>query len=244
MSCACSESIDESLISVMAKKPQLAQEKPAFVDALGKPRQMPKKSPVDSAPTFFATPAAFRQWLQQNAASAQELVVGFHKVDSGEPSMSWSESVDEALCFGWIDGVRKRLDDANYQIRFTARRPSSIWSAVNIAKYEKLVREQRMTAAGVEAFGHRKEHKSVVYAYEQAGTAELSPDEVKAFKREQSAWDFFKGSAASYRKVVLHWIRPRRGKKPGPSGFQSCCWRAKQERNSDSRLPEFKALVA
>lgn len=104
-----------------------------------------------SFPHFFPTPSAFRTWLAAHAATAPELLVGFHKLGSGRPSMSWSESVDEALCFGWIDGVRRRIDDVAYSIRFTPRRATSIWSAVNIAKFEQLQTEGRMTAAGVEA---------------------------------------------------------------------------------------------
>ena len=119
--------------------------------------------------TFFATPQAFRQWLERHAASAPELLVGFHKVGSGRPSMGWSESVDEALCFGWIDGIRRRLDEHTYSIRFTPRKPSSIWSAVNIAKVEQLQAAGRMTPAGLAAFAHRKAHKSAIYSHEQAG---------------------------------------------------------------------------
>ena len=98
-----------------------------------------------TTPTFFATPKAFRQWLERHADSAPELLVGFHKVGSGRPSMGWSESVDEALCFGWIDGIRRRIDEHTYSIRFTPRKPSSIWSAVNIAKVEQLQAAGRMT---------------------------------------------------------------------------------------------------
>ena len=104
-----------------------------------------------TTPTFFATPKAFRQWLERHADSAPELLVGFHKVGSCCPSMGWSESVDEALCFGWIDGIRRRIDEHTYSIRFTPRKPSSIWSAVNIAKVEQLQAAGRMTPAGLAA---------------------------------------------------------------------------------------------
>lgn len=124
-------------------------------------------------PAFFETAAAFRRWLVKHAATRGELVVGFHKVGSGAPSMTWPESVDEALCVGWIDGVRKRIDDATYQIRFTPRHPGSIWSAVNIAKAERLIAEGRMTAAGLEAFERRTPERSAVYAFEQAGELAL-----------------------------------------------------------------------
>ncbi len=158
------------------------------------------------APRFFANAAAFRTWLEAHCASEAELLVGFHKLDSGKPSMSWPESVDEALCFGWIDGVRKRIDDLSYSIRFTPRKATSIWSAVNIAKIEKLQAEGKMTTAGTKAFAHRQEHKSKVYAYEQSATAELSPEELQTFKRDAQAWAFFEATPPSYKRVILHWI--------------------------------------
>lgn len=120
--------------------------------------------------------------------------------------MSWSESVDEALCFGWIDGVRRRIDDVAYSIRFTPRKPTSIWSAVNIRKFEELRAQRRMTPAGEHAFEHRKEDKSVVYAYEQAVTPELASEECRAFKQEKAACKFFESAPPGYRKVMLHWV--------------------------------------
>lgn len=157
-------------------------------------------------PSFFASQDLFRAWLEENASTATHLVVGFWKVDSGRPSMSWSQSVDEALCFGWIDGVRKRIDDLSYQIRFSPRKRGSIWSAVNIAKFEKLSEAGKMTAAGVEAYSHRTDDRSSIYAYEQPATAELTAEELRIFKRNRSAWEFFDGCPPSYRKVLLHWI--------------------------------------
>lgn len=159
-----------------------------------------------SAPTFFENAKAFHRWLEAHASSKTELLVGFRKVGSGRPSISWPESVDEALCFGWIDGVRKRIDDQAYSIRFTPRKPTSIWSAVNIAKVEKLRKEGRITPAGEQAFAHRQEHKSVVYAYEQAHTAEFSVQELRAFKQKKEAWEFFKATPPGYKKVMLHWV--------------------------------------
>lgn len=155
---------------------------------------------------FFAAAAAFRHWLEANAATATELIVGFHKVDSGRPSMTWPESVDEALCFGWIDGVRKRIDDHAYQIRFTPRKPGSNWSAINIAKYDMLLRAGRMTRAGEAAFAQRTDARSRVYAYEQAEAATLSEDERREFRRSPAALKFFEATPPSYRKVILHWV--------------------------------------
>ena len=159
-----------------------------------------------NAPRYFATPAAFRAWLAKHAADEKELLVGFHKVDSGRPSMTWSESVDEALCFGWIDGVRKRIDEAAYSIRFTPRKAGSIWSAINIAKVEKLRAEGRMTPAGEAAFAQRTDEKSVVYAYEQAAASELSGAEIRAFKRDKAAWAYWEACPPGYRKTLLHWV--------------------------------------
>ncbi|MES2992573.1 MAG: YdeI/OmpD-associated family protein [Pseudomonadota bacterium] len=157
-------------------------------------------------PTFFSTAADFRRWLASHAAAATELLVGFHKVGSGLPSMSWSESVDEALCFGWIDGVRRRIDDARYSIRFTPRQPGSIWSAINIAKIERLQAEGRMTPVGIAAFERRIDERSKVYSYEQDAPAELSPAEVRAFKRNRAAWRYFENAPPGYRQQMLHRI--------------------------------------
>ena len=152
--------------------------------------------------TFFDDAAAFRRWLEQHASHATELVVGFRKVGTGQPSMTWPQSVDEALCFGWIDGVRTRIDEHSYMIRFTPRRPTSTWSAINIARIEVLKTEGRMTAAGLEAFLRRSDAKSRTYAYEQAKTAELAPTQQAEFRRHRKAWQFFLAQAPSYRHRV------------------------------------------
>lgn len=157
-------------------------------------------------PLFFVSPARFRAWLKKNASTATELRVGFWKVGSGKPSMTWAESVDEALCFGWIDGVRKRIDGQSYQIRFTPRKSTSIWSAINIAKFEQLSAEGRMTEAGVRAYSFRTEGKSIVYAYEQPTAAELTASEIRVFKRNETAWGYFEACPPGYRKVLLHWV--------------------------------------
>jgi uncharacterized protein YdeI (YjbR/CyaY-like superfamily) len=162
--------------------------------------------PPAPALAFFATAGDFRRWLARNAHRAEELVVGFHKVGSGLPSMTWPESVDEALCFGWIDGVRKRVDGTAYQIRFTPRKPGSTWSAVNIAKAERLIAEGRMQPAGLEAFARRIAEKSRVYSYEQDEAASLTAAETKAFRRDKAAWRYFESAPPGYRRTVLHWI--------------------------------------
>ena len=157
-------------------------------------------------PTFFADARAFRAWLDQHAAGATELLVGFHKVNSGQPCMSWSESVDEALCVGWIDGRRQRIDDDSYAIRFTPRKASSIWSVVNIAKMDKLRAEGRMTAAGEVAFALRVEAKSGIYAHERSDVPALLDAERARFQQDAAAWTYFEAAPPGYRKVVLHWI--------------------------------------
>ncbi|MEO6905944.1 MAG: hypothetical protein ABI148_06255, partial [Ginsengibacter sp.] len=118
-------------------------------------------------PTFFSTQAVFRKWLEKNHEKAGELLVGFYKVSSGKPSITWSESVDEAICFGWIDGIRRSIDEESYSIRFTPRKSTSIWSAINIKKVEELTKKKLMDPAGINAFSKRKEHKSRIYSYEK-----------------------------------------------------------------------------
>jgi uncharacterized protein YdeI (YjbR/CyaY-like superfamily) len=159
-----------------------------------------------SAPTFFKTPQHFNNWLAAHAASELELLVGFYKVGSGQPSMTWSESVDEALCYGWIDGVRKRIDETAYTIRFTPRKTTSIWSALNINKFNDLQQQGRMTPAGQKAFSHRTEAKSRIYAFEQTECPDLSAEERIAFKREKAAWTYFEACPPGYKKQMLHRI--------------------------------------
>lgn len=157
-------------------------------------------------PTFFDSAQHFRAWLQDHHASATELIVGFRKVATGLPCMTWSESVDEALCFGWIDGVRKRIDDASYQIRFTPRRDGSIWSLVNVRKVQALSAQGRMQPAGLAAYEARKPEKTGIYAFERQKAAELAADEVRAFKQHRGAWTYFEATPPGYRKVLTHWV--------------------------------------
>lgn len=154
---------------------------------------------------FFQTPADFRSWLEKNHAKAAELWVGFYKRGSGKPSITWPESVDQALCFGWIDGVRKRINETSYQIRFTPRRRGSIWSAINIKRAEELVRQKQMRPGGLKAFAARIENKSGIYSYEQRST-ELSEPYAKALKKNKAAWNFFGKQPPSYRKMIGWWI--------------------------------------
>lgn len=154
---------------------------------------------------FFDNPAAFRKWLRQHHQSAAELWVGFRKVGTGLPSITWPQSVDEALCFGWIDGLRKRLDDASYVIRFSPRKQTSVWSAVNIARAQALIEEGRMQPAGLKAFEAREENRSGIYSYEQR-SAELPPPYAAEMARNKAAKTFFEAQPASYRKAMMWWI--------------------------------------
>ena len=156
-------------------------------------------------PKFFKDQHAFRAWLEKNHAKEKELVVGYYKVATGKPSMNWSESVDQALCFGWIDGIRKSLDDESYTIRFTPRKPTSNWSAINIRKVEALTAQGLMTPAGIAAYAKRKEEKSGIYGYENR-PKELPDECVKVFRKNKSAWDFFTALAPSYQRAVAHWV--------------------------------------
>ncbi|HVT05731.1 MAG TPA: YdeI/OmpD-associated family protein [Thermoanaerobaculia bacterium] len=164
-----------------------------------------EKGGVAGGATFFANPTAFRKWLKKNHATESELLVGFYKKDSGRPSMTWPESVDEALCFGWIDGVRKRIDEVSYSIRFTPRKPTSNWSAVNIRRVAELTSLGRMEPAGVRAFERRREDRSSIYAYENAPRT-LDPDDEKEFQSNRKAWKYFSGQAPSYRRVAIYWV--------------------------------------
>ncbi len=155
---------------------------------------------------FFENAAAFRRWLAHNGERATELFVGYRKVGTGETSLTWPESVDEALCFGWIDGVRKRIDEHSYQIRFTPRKPNSIWSAINIDKVQALTAQGRMRPAGQAAYARRTQDRSSVYSYEQAGWSQFAAAEIREFKKSRSAWQFFEASPPSYRKTILHWV--------------------------------------
>ena len=153
-------------------------------------------------PIFFTSQAEFREWLERNHETAAELIVGYYKVKTGKPSMTWSESVDQALCFGWIDGVGRSLGDESHSVRFTPRRPKSIWSSINIAKIEKLIKEGLMKPAGIAAFAKRDEKRSSIYSHESK-PKELSPEFEKLFKDDPNAWEFFNKQAPSYIRMCI-----------------------------------------
>ncbi len=154
---------------------------------------------------FFAEPAAFRAWLERNHASAGELWVGYWKRDTGRPSLTWPESVDQALCYGWIDGVRRSLGAEAYAIRFTPRKPGSNWSAVNIKRAQALIEEGLMCPAGLAAFSGRDPERTNRYSFEREH-ATLRSEEEAALRANEKAWRWFQAQPPSYRKPVLHWI--------------------------------------
>jgi uncharacterized protein YdeI (YjbR/CyaY-like superfamily) len=160
---------------------------------------------VAPKPTFFPAPADLRRWLEKNHAKVAELWVGFHKKGSGRPSITWPEAVDEALCFGWIDGVRYRVDEFSYRIRFTPRKPKSVWSNINVKRVAALKKLGRMTAAGLAAFAKADPKRSGVYAYERSN-ATLGADYEKKLKANRKAWTFFKAQAPWYQRTLTYWV--------------------------------------
>ena len=157
-------------------------------------------------PTFFPTPADFRAWLEANHDKFGELLVGFYKKDSGKPSITWPESVQVALCFGWIDGVRKSLDETSYTIRFTPRKPTSTWSAINIKFVQELTKKGLMDPAGLKAFAARNAKKSGIYSYEQRKNAQFTRKQAKQFRANKTAYEFFRSQAPWYQRVCTYWV--------------------------------------
>ena len=153
--------------------------------------------------TFFKDAKALRAWFAKHSASQTELIAGFYKTGSGIPSVNWPDSVDEALCVGWIDGVRKNVDEQSYQIRFTPRKAGSHWSAVNVAKVEALIAQGRMQEAGLAAYARRTADKTAQASYEQADAQPLPPDMEARFRKHRSAWKFFEAQPPGYRKQMI-----------------------------------------
>lgn len=154
---------------------------------------------------YFAAPDDFRAWLAQHHADVVELWVGYYKKETGEPSVTWPETVEEALCFGWVDGIRKNVDERRFSIRFTPRKPGSVWSAININKAKELIKQRRMQPSGLAAFEARKENRSGIYSYEQR-QAVLDGAYGKKLKAHKAAWVYFQAQPASYRKAVCWWV--------------------------------------
>jgi uncharacterized protein YdeI (YjbR/CyaY-like superfamily) len=155
---------------------------------------------------FFSSPEDFRQWLAENHDTQTEALVGFHKKATGVPSITWAESVDEALCYGWIDGVRKRLDDDRYTIRFTPRKPGSIWSNRNVQQVEALAAAGRMQPAGFRAYEARSNDRTGIYSFEQNCEAVLPPEYERQLQANAVASEFFGAQAPWYRRAAIHWV--------------------------------------
>jgi uncharacterized protein YdeI (YjbR/CyaY-like superfamily) len=155
--------------------------------------------------TFFASPAEFGAWLEEHGSTAQELWVGYHKKDSGRPGITWPESVDVALCYGWIDGLRKSIDEISYKIRFSPRKPGSTWSTVNIERVQALAEQGLMRPAGLKAFEARRTEKSGIYSYEQGGD-QLAAPYLGQLQQNEAAWAFFQAQPGSYRKAAAWWV--------------------------------------
>ena len=159
----------------------------------------------DDKVRFFATAAAFRRWLEKHHDRADELWVGFYKKGTGRPSITYPEALDVALCFGWIDGIRKGIDETSYTNRFTPRRPRSNWSAVNIKRVGELTAAGLMHPAGLKAFEARDAKRSGIYSFEKTATA-FSVAETKAFKAQKGAWSFWQAQPPGYRKTATHFV--------------------------------------
>ena len=155
---------------------------------------------------FFKTPADWRKWLERNHDKVEELWVGFYKKDSGKPSLTWPESVDGALCFGWIDGVRKRIDEISYKIRFTPRRPKSIWSAINLKRVEELTKLGLMHESGLKIFQARDPKKSGQYSFEQEKPQQLDEAYEKKLRANKRAWKFFQAQPPWYQRTSSFWV--------------------------------------
>jgi len=161
---------------------------------------------MPAEPLFFPSPADFRAWLEKNHQQARELLVGFHKRDSGKPSITWPEAVDQALCFGWIDGVRRSFGPSAYTIRFSPRKPSSTWSAINIGRAKELTAQGLMRPAGLAAFEARLAKKSAVYSYEQRASAQFDAAAERRFRANRAAWEFFEQQPPGYRRTDTYWV--------------------------------------
>ena len=157
-------------------------------------------------PTFFATPAAFRRWLKANHAKADELWVGFYRKDSGKPTITWSQAVDEALCFGWIDGIRKKVDVESYTNRFTPRRRTSTWSAINLEKMKELIAAKRVAPAGLKVYEERDPTKAYRYSFDRKTEPAFTAAQLKRLKGDKRAWAFWSALPPGYRRLVTHFV--------------------------------------
>jgi uncharacterized protein YdeI (YjbR/CyaY-like superfamily) len=162
--------------------------------------------PAAGPPVFFETAARFRRWLEKNHASAPALLLGFHRKRPGRTTLTYPEALDEALCFGWIDGVRRSLGDGRWTVRFSPRRPKSIWSLVNIRRVERLKKEGRIAAPGLKAFDGRDRAQSGLYSFEQRKAVTFDTDATRVFKSDAAAWAFWTAQPPGYRRTATFWV--------------------------------------
>lgn len=158
-----------------------------------------------STPNFFRTQPEFRAWLEENHGSVSELLVGFNRVESGKGGITYREALDEALCFGWIDGLRKRHDASSYTIRFTPRKPDSIWSVINTNRMNELIKMGRVHSAGLKVFQQRDKKKSRQYSYE-VRNRQFDSEYARQFRANPTAWEFYQAQAPWYRRVSCYWV--------------------------------------
>ena len=157
-------------------------------------------------PVFFTDAAELRAWFLEHHADAPELLVGYYKKHTGKPTVQHTEAIEQALCFGWIDSIGRRIDDERYQVRFTPRRKGSVWSAINVAKIAELTAAGLMHPAGLHAFETRKPARVAAYSYEQPADAVLDAEQTARFEGEEAAWKWFSAQSASYRRAAVHWV--------------------------------------
>lgn len=155
---------------------------------------------------FFADAAELREWFERHHETAPELFVGYYKKHTGKSGITHTEAIEQALCFGWIDSIGRRIDDERHQVRFTPRRKGSVWSAVNVAAVARLAEQGLMRPAGQKVFDERKPDRVAVYSYEQPADAELAPEQLAKLKADASAWEWFSAQSPGYRRSAVHWV--------------------------------------
>jgi uncharacterized protein YdeI (YjbR/CyaY-like superfamily) len=189
---------------------------------------------------YFKTQNEFRKWLEKNHNRADEIFVGFYKVHTKKKSITYSQALDEALCFGWIDGIRRSIDEERYQIRFTPRRKRSKWSNVNIGKAKDLIKEGKMKPAGLKEFENRKLYKNAKYSYEEK-IEKLSPDYEKKFKSNKGAWEFFQSQAPYYKRTVSFWVMSAKKEETRLGRLQILIDDCVKQKNIDLLNPKVKS---
>jgi uncharacterized protein YdeI (YjbR/CyaY-like superfamily) len=191
-------------------------------------------------PTYFPTPADFRTWLTENHAHHTELFVGFHKKASNKPSITYPEAVDQALCFGWIDGVRKSVSSTSYIVRFTPRKPKSYWSKINTKRANELIQQGLMQPPGAKVFAARDQATTKRYSFEREA-AQLTPAYAKQFRSNAKAWTFFRSQAPYYQRVATFWVVSAKQEATRQRRLQTLIATSAQSRRLDQFLSKKKS---